>query len=231
MKISFIIVTDGHADTRINEIIDSIEAQAIPTYDVTVIGGMTSTIDRKKTIVLGFDESVQPQGWITRKKNLATKWARWDNIVYLHDYHVFDRDWYQGVLAQGEDYEVQMHQIRLQNDVRMLDWLTYDHPVLPRYTPLPYDRHDFLPWQYISGGYWMARKSFMQANPLNEALMSHQGEDVEWSLRIREKAKIVMNPRAIVRHNKPHRELAYQPLRMVALPTYDEYFRTTARSI
>jgi hypothetical protein len=226
MEITFAIITDGCAAKRVDQIIDSIEALSIPTYEILVVGGGTSTVQDRNARHVFFNEWIHPQGWITAKKNRATDQAQYEQIVYLHDYHVFDSMWYRGVESCRFEWDVQMHAIRMQDGTRMLDWLIYDHPVLPRYTPIPYDRHDFIPHQYISGGYWMAKKQFMLDNPLNESLMSHQGEDVEWSLRIRDKARIVMNPAAMVFHNKPHRELHYQPNRMMAAKQYDEFFNT-----
>lgn len=218
--ITFAIITDGKVDDRIERIIDSIEAQTIPEYEVLIVGGLVSTIDRRNTVHVSFDEATQPMGWITRKKNLATELAQYDNIVYLHDYHVFLPGWYPAVVAFDRPWDIQMHAIELIDGTRMLDWLTWDHPELPRYTPIPYDRHDLQPWQYISGGYWMASRNAMVLNPLDVQYMSHQGEDVEWSLRIRNRTIWVMNPHARVRHNKPHRELAHQPNRMAALEKY-----------
>jgi hypothetical protein len=212
--ITFAIITDGNADERINEIIDSIEAQAIPEYEVLVVGGQTSTLSRLNTEHLRFDESVGPRGWITRKKNLATSFAAHDVTVYLHDYHVFDAGWYAAMVEFGLDFDIQMNAIQMIDGTRMFDWLTYDHPTLPCHTPIPYDRDDLRPYQYISGGYWVAKTDFMQRYLLNEALAHHQAEDIEWTMRVRPVANYRMNAKAIVRHNKIHRELANQRVRM-----------------
>lgn len=130
-------------------------------------------------------------------------------IVYLHDYHVFADNWYKEVKEFGLDWDIQMHQIRLQNGKRMFDWVAFDHPIYPRYFAIPYERTDCVPYQYISGGYWVCKRQVMIDEPLNENLLHFQAEDVEWSYRVRNKYKIVMNPKAIVQHNKPHRELNY----------------------
>ena len=59
---------------------------------------------------------------------------------------------------------------------------------------------------YISGAYWLAKKHVMEAEPLNEDLKHSEAEDVEWSLRVRDKYKYVMNERS-----KVHL-LRYKPL-------------------
>lgn len=208
MNVSFAIFTDGKQDERVNAIIDSIELLQIPVYEVLVVGGETSVLSltRRNTRHVPIAEIPGDRWWITAKKNTATKAASYENVVYLHDYHVFMPDWYRELTAFGDDFDVCMHRILTIKGHRMFDWLTFDHPVAPVHAYVPYDRTDCLPYQYISGGYWLAKRSFMLANPLNEKLYWGEEEDVEWSKRIRGWANIRMNPRCVVQHNKLHRE-------------------------
>ena len=205
MNISFVICTGGDEDERIDRIIDSIEANNIPTYEIIIVGGPLSTVDRLNTFHIPFNEGVR-RSWITRKKNIATERCKYDVVVYLHDYHVFDSDWYAGLLERGDDWDIQMNRILTHEGKRMLDWVIFDHPEYPRYAFIPYDRHDLVGHQYISGGYWVAKRSVMLAEPLDENRVSHQMEDVEWSLRVRNRYRITMNPAATVRHVKVHRD-------------------------
>lgn len=205
MKLTFAIITAGDQDARINKIIDSIERNNIPEYQVIIFGGMTSTISRDKTIHLCFDET-ERSGWITRKKNLATAAAMYDTVVYLHDYHAFDDDWYAGMVEFGTDWDIQMNAIKTHEGKRMLDWAIWDHPHYPLYSYVPYDNSSLVGSQYISGGYWVAKRAVMLLEPLNEALVSFQAEDLEWSKRVRNKYRIVMNQKSVVRHLKVHRD-------------------------
>jgi hypothetical protein len=59
---------------------------------------------------------------------------------------------------------------------------------------------------YVSGGYFLTKKKVALDNPFNEDLLHNQAEDVEWSLRVRDKYNIKCNGDAIVRHNKVHRD-------------------------
>ncbi|MBC8442882.1 MAG: hypothetical protein H8D80_01695 [Proteobacteria bacterium] len=68
---------------------------------------------------------------------------------------------------------------------------------------MDYEDKDASKHSYISGSYWVAKKKFMEENPLNEDLMYGDSEDLEWSLRVRDKAKYVMNPHSTVRHIRP----------------------------
>jgi GT2 family glycosyltransferase len=86
------------------------------------------------------------------------------------------------------------------------DWVLWDHPYNPRYTSVEYTNYSLKKFQYISGGFFLAKKQFILDNPFNENMSVGSAEDVEWSLRIRNTAKIVCNPTALVIHNKQHRD-------------------------
>ena len=83
---------------------------------------------------------------------------------------------------------------------RYRDWVIWDDPdyagfpqtALPPYT---YDKTQFM---YVSGAYWIARKYVMEDIPLNEKLFWCEGEDVEWSLKMRKKYKYVFNKYSFV---------------------------------
>jgi hypothetical protein len=51
---------------------------------------------------------------------------------------------------------------------------------------------------YFSGAYWVGKKDIMTEFPLNENLLWGQSEDVEWSLRIREKYDFSINKHSSV---------------------------------
>ena len=52
------------------------------------------------------------------------------------------------------------------------------------------------PWVYASGAYWVARKRVMLEFPLDERLGWGEGEDIEWSERIKKKYKINFNEKS-----------------------------------
>lgn len=219
MKITFAIITAGDQDDRIREIVRSIRATMIPEYEILVVGGSTTTLDEPDVRHISFDEG-QRAGWITRKKNLATQEAAHDVIVYLHDYHVFDPDWYTGMTEFGTDWDIQCHSVLTVEGHRCFDWTTWDHPTIPSHINVPYDRADLVPYQYLSGGYWVSKRHVVLEEPLDENRGSFQEEDVEWSLRVRRKYRIVMNSTCVVRHNKVHRETRYAGEREQRSVTY-----------
>lgn len=215
MNFTFGIVTNGSNDTNINEIIDSIETQNIPEYEIIIVGN--STVKRKRTKIIEFDESIKTS-WITRKKNIITNCSEFENIVYLHDYIKLDVGWYDGFLKFGNSFDLCMNKIINFDGTRYRDWCLcmWNDPNIPHVDGqynrlisdivepgmrclLPYDETKFIKHMYFSGAYWVAKKSAMMEFPLNEELVWGQGEDVVWSIKVREKYNFSMNQHSQVK--------------------------------
>lgn len=216
MDFSFGIITDGSSDHNISLMIDSIERMNIPNYEIIIIGN--SAISRKNTTVVPFAEEVL-QMWITHKKNLITKNAKYENIVYLHDYIIFNEYWYQGFLIHGNDFNVCMTKIINLDGSRFRDWVLWPHnnndmdalthPSLQ--CLIPYEVRNLSKYMYISGSYWVAKKTLMEEFPLDESLVWGQGEDVEWSFRVRDKFDFSMNELSSVHLLKYKPAVFYPP--------------------
>jgi hypothetical protein len=215
MDFTFGIITGGGAENRIHRIIDSIEEQNIPNYEVVIIG--SCVLERKNTIIVSFDDS-QKQGWITRKKNLITKYASYENVMYMHDYFELQPGWYEGQLKSGNDYSIRMDRVLNPDGSRYRDWVLWCHNgveldnILGKNTLIPYDLTHLSRYMYISGSYWIAKKEVMEDVPLNENVLQNEGEDVEWSMRAREKYEFNMNPHSAVKSLKEWRHpVFYEP--------------------
>jgi len=194
MDFTFGIITAGNNNLMINKIINSIERQNIPNYEIIIVGG--ENINRKNVYQISFDERIKDM-WITKKKNIITNESRYENIVYLHDYVEFCDGWYEGFLKFGNNFKVCMNKIENYDGTRFRDWSlwAYDaEPILKsRGFLIPYDMTHLSKIMYISGTYWVAKKSVMMDIKLDERLIWGQGEDVEWSYRIRNKYNFSMN--------------------------------------
>ena len=239
MNLTFGIVTySGHDGTdnipKVNQIIDAIEQENIPEYEIIIVGDFAW--ERKNTRVIKFDETVK-KGWITRKKNIITEEANHDIIVYTHDYIRPVRGFYRGWLKFGDDWDIAMNVVKNHNGARYRDWVVLDDPrVKPGWIQEePWcppggkirEGRSFFPsydykdtkYMYISGAYWVAKKSVMEEEPLNEDVVWGQAEDVEWSDRVREKYKYVMNTCSAV-------ELTH--FKDPILPTFDHYLMSNS---
>ena len=217
MDFSFGIITSGEDYDRIYEIISSIEKQQIKNYDIVVVVGENKYKNIKNLVHLDFDElqksnwnEINTSGWITKKKNLITSTVKYDNVVYMHDYHVLQDDWYQKFLEFGSDWDICMNRILQHDGKRFRDWVSWDLPDKGHMWALDYDDASLSKYSYISGGFWVAKKDVMIEEPLSEKLLQNQSEDSEWSLRVRDKYNYVMNKNCVVKHNKIHKDSGFQ---------------------
>ena len=204
MNFSFGIITNNVVDYRI---IESIKNQNIDNYEIIVVGGEDKYkgYDVKH---IPFDES---SGKYTVKKNMITENAVYENIVYLHDYYILSYGWYQGFLKFGNDWDISMNVILNSDGTRFRDWCVWDDPdlcfpgggeltsensnhriVLPKYN---YNKTQYM---YISGGYWVSKKSVMEKESIDETLDWGEAEDVEWSKRVLPKYSYRMNEHSMV---------------------------------
>jgi len=214
MEFTFGIITSGTEDENINIIVDSIEKQNIPTYEIIIVGN--SKVSRKNTRVVQFNDEVVPK-WITRKKNIVTNLAKLENIVYLHDYVILTDNWYKGFLEFGNDFDLCMTKITNHDSTRYRDWCIcmWDNPTIMQIAGpdkkciLPYDENRFKKYMYFSGAYWISKRKVMLEFPLNEQLVWGQGEDVLWSRQVREKYEFFMNTNSEVELLK-QKEVAYE---------------------
>lgn len=198
MEFTFGIITSGTQDKSINKIIDSIEQQNIKEYEIVIVGN--SYVDRKNTKIIKFDENIKSK-WITKKKNIITQNSKFENIVYLHDYIIFEDDWYNGFLKFGNKFDVCMNIINNYDGTRYRDWCIciWDNTKIEEIIGpslkcnMPYDETRFKKHMYFSGCYWVAKKSIMLEFPLDERLIWGQGEDVFWSSKVRKKYNFSMN--------------------------------------
>lgn len=200
-------VTDVEVVERIKKIIKSILDQKIPSFEIIIIGGPDNYSEYENITHIPFND-FKYKGWITKKKNLITQKARFDNIVYMHDYFSLDTEWYKNMVDYSDPFEIMMNQILDMNGKRFHDWVIdpFKHPSLSECsmeTFLPYEIKHMKKFQYISGGFWIAKKNIMQKFPLNETLFWGQDEDIEWSNRVLKFHSYSINKNSIVRLIKP----------------------------
>jgi hypothetical protein len=226
MQFTFGIITNNN-HSSVNLIIDSIEKQNIPEYEIILVG--IENIKRKHTQCIFFNENAVP-GWITKKKNLITHHAKYENIVYMHDYIVLEDNWYNGFLTYDNNFDIIINKINNSDGSRFRDWIlnidflkgmflnvVQNVPTCNSrdiWTVCGEDKRNKLnippdtstifldynddgkKWQkyiYLSGAYFICKKHVMMECPLNENLLHCQGEDVEWSQRVRTKYQFKFN--------------------------------------
>ena len=202
MKFTFGIVTIGDNKEQIDKCIYSITKQIDKdNYEIIIIGG--ENIYDGDIIHIPFDETIK-KAWITKKKNLLSQYGKYENVVLMHDYIMLKDDWYEGFLNFGNDWDICMNRVHDIYDRRFYDWINWDSPKYPQYYPLDYNYIDSSN-TFVPGAYWVAKKELMLKEPLNESLVGGESEDIEWSLRVRDKYSYVFNEQSTVIHTKKHR--------------------------
>jgi hypothetical protein len=210
MDFSFLIVTSGKGDEtwgQIDQMIQSIERQHIPNYQIVIIGGLDPADhlnDNNRILRIVFDESLKEKPWTTRKKNIGISVCRYENVVVMHDYFVLDDNWYKGFLEFGADWDVaQTPRLTIEGKRSWTDWAVRGHKKLG-HRAIPYTSRS--QHQYVDAAYFIVKKSWAISRLFDERLGHGDIYDVHWSNHFikKQKAKLVMNEKSIVRHIKPH---------------------------
>lgn len=198
------ITTDDTPVERILQILDSIRKQNIPNYEFIIVGGTKTYEEYTDVVHIPFDETIK-NAWITKKKNLITEKAKYENVVYFHDYYSFCDDWYEGFLKFGNDWDVAMNKVVDIKNRRFNDWISWDHPTIPRYELFDYNDPSLAAYSYIPGCFWVAKKYVMVDIPLDISRVWGEEEDILFSLNARRKYRYVMNQFSTVKHLKKYR--------------------------
>jgi hypothetical protein len=205
-KWSFLISSAPGNETNLQKCINSIWDEYLGDCEIIVCGNVAVNGPNK---IIPFDESVKP-GWITRKKNLMVEAASNENLVLLHDYFLLNEGFREGFEAFGGSWHVCMCKIFNSDGVsRYRDWVVWDdprhgppwfqfeHPWTPPQGLFTHGKAFIPPYEYnsdgsntkhmyISGGAWIAKRSFMKKYPLDERIAHNGAEDIEWCRRWRE---------------------------------------------
>ena len=195
-----IVTTNNFNHPLIQTVLASIEAQNIPDekYEVIIVGGDVEYKGKLLTTI-PFDET-KKKAWITRKKNIITEQAKFENIVYMHDYIALEPNWYKNFVDLfGNGFDLCMTPILNADGSRFRDWVLWPDDMTHIFGPwnrhylLPYNESRFTKHMYFSGAYWIAKKAVMEKFPLDEALSWGEAEDVKWSKQVREHYKFQLN--------------------------------------
>lgn len=196
---SFVISTDARNIEMLRKLIESIktEMNGNSEYEIILIGNITEKeiISDDSLTVLQYKDVRMPavRGWITRKKNIAVKYAKFDKIVILHDYIKLDKGWYEGYNKFGNDFDVVCNRVKLIDGRRANDWVCWTSEVHGlTQCCLPYDASIYGA-QYVSGNYIVCKRNFFLQHPFDERLKWGEGEDIAWSYEIQKYTKVLMN--------------------------------------
>ncbi|MBI2268238.1 MAG: hypothetical protein HYU80_02180 [Candidatus Blackburnbacteria bacterium] len=185
-KWTFGMITKGERNEWIEEIIQAIHKQKVPQYEIIVCGTYHGRKERN-FIYIPFKER-DDKGWITKKKNLIVRQARYENLCILHDRIVLGDDWFKGVKKYGNCFELMCVKQTLRgSSLRTGDWITYGGSTLD----MPYgisklDYEDWDEYVYVGGMLTILKKHIALEAPWDETRYWGEFEDVELTFRQRD---------------------------------------------
>jgi len=184
-KWTFGIITKGDRNDWMDEMIVAIRAQKIPEFEIIVCGTYFDRNEKDFKYIPFFDRD--EKGWITKKKNLIAREAKYENLCILHDRIVLDKNWFTGIKKYGNAFDILCNRQTLRgNGIRAGDWLTYGYGTLNSPYGISELRYnDWDEYVYMGGQVSILKKSIWEECPWNETLYWGE-EDVELSFRFRD---------------------------------------------
>jgi hypothetical protein len=185
-KWTFGIITDGSKGDALENQIQSIVNLKIPFFEIIICGHYQDLKKREYIKNIPFKEKI---AWITKKKNLICKKAKYENLVITHNRFIFDEGWFDGMKKYGNYFEVLSCKILSPSRKRAGDWLTYGRNIEDRWINeiglLEYN--DWDENGIINGSFHILKKSVWEKCPWDESRVWGMKEDDFLSLSFREK--------------------------------------------
>lgn len=192
-KWTFGIVTNGKRLDWLGGILTSIRKQKIPHYEIVICGYIPSKPE-KDIRFIPFSER-DDKGWISRKKNIIVKNAKFENICVIHDRLEFDADWYKGMKKWGNCFD-HLGCVQKYKGNRINDWEF--HEDIPNLEFSFVSLLDYRDWdiQVCEGGQLhIVKKSFAVNVLWNETYYWGRPEDLRISNDLRDQGHILrFNP-------------------------------------
>jgi glycosyltransferase involved in cell wall biosynthesis/Flp pilus assembly protein TadD/2-polyprenyl-3-methyl-5-hydroxy-6-metoxy-1,4-benzoquinol methylase len=197
LPLSFCIITAGKREHILQTVIASIHAQAIPEYEIIVVGNFH---DVPGITYVPAEEKART-GRLGAMRNAALQRTRYDNVVILDDDIVLSPDWYEELRQHGDRFEILTSQVRLPDGGRYWDHASFGGP-RGQVILNPDEEDEYL--YMTGGGGWLVKRALWQEIQWNEGLGFYRGEDIEYAARLRERGyRIAHNHRSIVYHADP----------------------------
>lgn len=205
---SFIIITDGRSPILLEKLLKSINLETGgSSSEIIIVGPKNIFLPPKIKLkhIIYNELCWWCPGWVTFKKNLGAMFSKYDKLVVCHDYINLESGWKKGFDEFGDNFDVCVNKILNLDGARNRDWITWDYHGVG-VGLLPYHA-ECTKYQIISGAYYVIKRKFFIENLLDEKLRWGEGEDVEWSKRIRNKTTFKFNPYSTVSFSKMKKSL------------------------
>lgn len=180
--ISFIVISGGERPASIARLFESIEKQAIPDYEIIVVGRYDGPLPGKARLVNQPD--LAEKAAICAMRNMGLDAAAGDPAILLDDDVELADGWYEAVKdGLASDFDVASCRVVTPAGDRWYDWAwaSRQDPSCPTRN---LDYGDTNPNVYVSGCFMAIRRKVFKKTRFNENLMNHQRDDVEFCHRV-----------------------------------------------
>ncbi len=194
--ISFCIVTGGHRPDMMDALIQSIQAQHIPAYEILVCGKYKNDPRVNYIETKEWAEAAA----VCKMRNFNAARARYDTVIILDDDVTFAPDWWKN-MKHHTNFDLA--------GCRGLDPLGnrwWDYQKIERGNPLAspelldYESED--PGSYISGYFMMMRWDVWNAVKFDETRRNYQHDDIDFCHRVKDAGfALKVFPDAVVTHH------------------------------
>lgn len=184
---TFGVIYDGSKVDNLERFIQSVRSQKdISNYEILICGPENKSLIANDVRFIAFDERFKEHGWITEKKNLIVRNAKFENVCIVHNRYKLNENFISGFEKFGYDFDVVVPRQEDISGIRFPDWTTLgsDWKLTP---PGLMKEWDFTPYIYVNGGLIVAKRSVLINTPWNSLLFWNQAEDVELSRRMASK--------------------------------------------
>lgn len=122
-----------------------------------------------------------------KKRNLGIKISKYDKLIMSLDYFQIKNIKIDKLEKELNTKQLLVPKIKTKDNKRYLDWMFLDFPKIGKCF-CPYNLKD-RKYMYFHGSYFIFKRKYLIQNKFSDYLDHRQGEDVEWSLRVRKKIK------------------------------------------
>lgn len=187
-KWTFGIISNGKKNPWVLDLIESIQGQGIPHYEVLIVGPSPYVDNNKdkpkevkilEDVILG--EEKRPP--ISHKKNKIITNAMFNNLCILHDRYLLPKDWFENFKLYGNYFDILCQKtLNLEGKRYGVDWMEFHYPITTRFKlnrALLYS--EWSPEAIIPGGAIIMKKNLIEKFLLDERLFWDEMEDFQLS--------------------------------------------------
>lgn len=182
---TFGIITNGKKNHQVVNLIDSINKQKIPYYEILICGDFKYS-DKEKYPIISIRDAVienDIRAPITIKKNRIANKAKYQNMIILHDRYLLPDNWFQKIKKYGNYFDLLTMPNIGPNEGRVNDWGEYLGKPSEIYREvfhfLSYNKWS-LGW-YSQGGMLIIKKNLYFQCALDNRLHWDELEDIQFS--------------------------------------------------